>query len=145
MSKINEDLKPFVAGQWAYSIRNGWEKIIGTDGDKDYPVFADSDRYTVDGRGYPNDVNPSLFHTDIFNGTQPPEPEIDWDKVPRDTEVEVRGSDAQGWEVRFFSHKHKNGRFYCFSNGRKSEESFDINGWRQCRLIHQSDIEKYSK
>lgn len=142
--EFQEEPKPFVEGQWVYSVQEGWEKITGIGESGDYPVYTIRNYYTLDGQYCMDDKHPSLFHTDIFNGTQPPEPEIDWDKVPRDTEVEVSMLGAT-WGTRHFSHKNENGLFFCFANGRKANKATNISSWVLCRLIHQSDIEKYSK
>ena len=139
-----EESKPFVAGQWAYSIESGWGKISFSILSTNYPIICSEESYTESGLFNSSNKHPSLFHTDIFNGTQPPEPEIDWDKVPRDTSVEVRDSPIGAWYGGYFSHKSDD-TYYCFEYHQKSKDAKSIDGWGQCRLINKSDIEKYSK
>lgn len=66
--------------------------------------------------------------------------EIDWSKIPVDTEVLVRNSQDQEWECRYFA-KYENGKIYTFVYGATSWSSWGIGEpssvipWDEAKLV----------
>ena len=87
------------------------------------------------------------------------EPEIDWDndidwrRVPADTNVLVKDKDCENWVPRRFAVylprvEYKYQAFCVFSGLRGiavRENAESLNGWRYCKLANAEDIEKYRK
>ena len=89
----------------------------------------------------------------VYWGEPEPEPEkeidwendIDWAKVPMDTEVLVSDCDT-AWKKRYFLRYLPDAKRYkAFGSGNKSSKAYDICDWAHCQLANDDDIEKYRK
>lgn len=89
-------------GMWVFSIKEGWVQVKNISGQNEHEIKAGQFTYCGNGRRHEPDKYPMLFLFDIFEGTSPPEPEIDWKKVPMDTDVEVRNDPKDEWRLRKF-------------------------------------------
>jgi hypothetical protein len=86
-------------GMWVFSSLSGWVQVSQIDnGSHDglYPIKAGRDIYTINGWFRADCKYPSLFLIDIFEGTSPPVPEVDWGKVPPGTPVIGDNGDGKG-------------------------------------------------
>lgn len=61
------------------------------------------------------------------------EPNIDWSKVPVDTKVLVRDSNAFSWERRYFA-KYEDGKVYTWACGATSWSATCANHWKYAVL-----------
>jgi hypothetical protein len=107
------------AGMWVWSIDRGWAEVGAVDRTDDrYPIKMKGNCYTAKGMRATQDANPSLFLVDIFEGTSPPAPEVDWEKVPYGTKVEVCNTSFEDklngiWRFgEFLEYKPSNTRKY---------------------------------
>ena len=57
---------------------------------------------------------------------------VDWSEITVDTRVLV-SNDNKRWEKAYFK-EHKDGVFYCFSDGRTSWTSIFNKGYKYCKL-----------
>lgn len=81
-----------------------------------------------------------------------PEPEkeidwdndIDWEKVPMDTEVLVRDDLEEDWEEAFFCCSVPE-KYMIFDEGYTSGEAVTATFYNYCKLANPEDIEKYKK
>lgn len=61
---------------------------------------------------------------------------VDWSKIPVDTKVLVRFTNVEKWCRRYFA-KYKDGRVYCWNDGRTSFSKMsenDIASWNYIKL-----------
>lgn len=123
-------------GDWVFSLFGGWDRITRiADGDNLYPIATTRNAYDGYGKQNTGDKYPRIFLIDPFNGTKPPEPEIDWEKVPKGTGVEVF---SEGWVkyprdfVAYCDGLDK--PFVVYVNGPSGETS-GIEQWSCIRLI----------
>lgn len=69
----------------------------------------------------------------------PPEPEVDWSKVPVDTLVRVRDYENVDWYLRYFKGIDKSNpeeKYEAWSNGTTSKTSNDkYMHWKYCELV----------
>lgn len=81
------------------------------------------------------------------------EPEIDWDnnidwkRVPVDTEVLIRSSEGNEWRKgKFAIYMPNNPPYYgIFGNNEERENARYLNFYYKCKLANEDDIEKYRK
>lgn len=70
------------------------------------------------------------------------EPQIDWSKVPVDTPIQVRNSEKNSWNNRYFA-KYENNRVYAWIFGANSWSSFNnysnTNAWIYAKLAEDGD------
>lgn len=70
------------------------------------------------------------------------EPQIDWSKVPVDTPIQVRNSEKNSWNNRYFA-KYENNRVYAWIFGANSWSSFNsysnTNAWNYAKLAEDGD------
>lgn len=125
-------MKEFKANTWAFDVIAGWV-FLGTYIDIQYPLAAGTSTYTKDGKIQKSHTYPRLLDYDPFNGTKPPEPKIDWRKVPRDTPVLVSDDGVEFYE-KYFSYTNELGQYVCFDSGKKSFESIRTNAWQHIKL-----------
>ena len=78
--------------------------------------------------------------------TEPPKPEVDWDKVPVDTLVMVRNSVMEDWKLRYFREFRKDyhyNRYITWSDGKTSKTAEGAClGWQYCELAEDEDGSK---
>ncbi len=68
-----KEFKDVKQGDWIFTIQNGWERVTEVIKVSDnYPINTTEDNYTLDGKRYDEEVNPSAWTYDPFNDTQPP-------------------------------------------------------------------------
>lgn len=68
---------------------------------------------------------------------KPKEPEIDWSKVPKDTPVLVRDTEATPWKPAYFKGCKANGRYLCYPRGKSSRTAgtdTSATPWAKCKL-----------
>lgn len=74
---------------------------------------------------------------------EPPQPEVDWSKVPVDTLVRVRNYENREWCLRYFKgfdNSNTEGKYEMWSNGMTSKTaSGSSNIWRYCELVEVED------
>lgn len=118
-------------------------------------VLTDSKHLSIK-RAYPSSYEAEVAYQVVYWGEpdkpeQEPEKEIDWEndidweKVPMDTEVLVsdRGTD---WKKRYFlCYLPDTKRYRTFGYGEASSKAYSIGGWSDCQLVNDEDIEKYRK
>ena len=68
------------------------------------------------------------------------EPEIDWTKVPVDTEILVRDLGSVGWLRKHF-HSYSEGKINAFSGGRTSWSANSLNDYTTWRFAEIPDPE----
>lgn len=129
-------------GMWVFDTHNGWTKITELLELREMVIVTDCGRRTyADGRNLKSDKYPSLFLVDIFEGTSPPAQEIDWSKVPMDTEVEVRNSTDEIWLPRHFCCYlpvgNGYGQYVAFVDNFCRIQAFAVDRYRFCRLVDQ--------
>lgn len=77
------------------------------------------------------------------------EHEIDWNKVPVDTPVYVRGDSSNDWDKRHFCKFDSDDKlYYCYFNGKTSwtnKGSLNLCGWKQCKLAEGVDCSEWYK
>lgn len=77
---------------------------------------------------------------------EPPKPEVDWDNVPVDTLVRVRGYEYCEWNLRYFKGIDKSNpkeKYEAWSNGATSKTADDSsNHWKFCELVEDEDNDK---
>jgi len=92
-------------GMWVFDCSLGWhrvESVTGSHGTSDceFPLHTHDGKqtrvFTADGKRTKHNKYPSLFLIDIFEGTNHPEPEVDWSKVPPGTPVSGENRDGKG-------------------------------------------------
>lgn len=75
--------------------------------------------------------------------TEPPEPEVDWSKVPVDTLVRVREHENCKWCLRYFKGVDKSTpekKYEAWSNGATSKTANDNSiHWKYCELVEDED------
>lgn len=74
-----------------------------------------------------------------------PKPEVDWDKVPVDTLVQVRNYEDQEWYLRYFKGIDDSSmyRFVTWQSGATSITACDdTENWRFCELVEDEDDEE---
>lgn len=75
---------------------------------------------------------------------EPPEPEVDWSKVPVDTLVRVRDHESKDWHLRYFKgiDDSSSYRFMVWSAGATSvtAEGSCMN-WKYCELVEEKEDE----
>lgn len=76
--------------------------------------------------------------------TEPPKPEVDWEKVPVDTLVRVRDNKNDKWALRYFCEWKENGVYMTFPNGRTSKTAkyYTKEIWKYCELVEEDDESK---
>jgi hypothetical protein len=74
--------------------------------------------FFLDGRIYPDDVEPVLFYRDNQSMylTEKPILKVPWNKVPKDTKVYVKPGNSRFSLKRYFNN-YSNGIVYCISDG----------------------------
>ncbi len=118
---------------WCVSL--GWGVIISTH-QKDYPIVVGFDAgkresYTVEGRRYLNDLNPTLFWSEV-NIKAPTKP---LPKLNKNDCVEVWNANTVVPTItykRHFSH-FEDGNIFCFGDGGTSWTRTQIVGWNRWR------------
>ena len=73
--------------------------------------------------------------------TEPPKPEVDWNKVPVDTLVKVRDSQSEDWKLGFFKgfYPQNEFKFETWTNGETSKTGYDYEVWMYCELVEDED------
>ena len=76
---------------------------------------------------------------------EPPQPEVDWSKVPVDTLVRVRNFKEHEWELMHFKTFDENleYRYETWSCGRTSKTAcgpIKSSHWRYCELVEVKDV-----
>lgn len=66
------------------------------------------------------------------------EPEIDWNKVKKDTLIEVRDFKTDDWSKRYFSH-YLNGQVFAYIDGRTSKTETFVSPWEYARLVEDDN------
>ena len=118
---------------WCVSL--GWGVIISSH-QKDYPIVVEfgnrkRESYTVEGRRYSNDLNPSLFWSEV-KIVVPTKP---LPKLNKDDCVEVWNANTINPTItykRHFSH-FEDGSIFCFRDGGTSWTSIQTTGWNRWR------------
>ena len=120
---------------WCVSL--GWGTITGTlhHGDN-YPIVVEfgnrkRESYTVEGRRYSNDLNPSLFWNEVRIAV----PTKPLPKLNKDDCVEVWNANTINPTItykRHFSH-FEDGSIFCFRDGGTSWTSIQTTGWNRWR------------
>lgn len=107
-------------------------------------------------RAYPSAYTAEVSWQVVYWGEPEPEQEdepeiidwdndIDWTKVPMDTEVLVSNCDTS-WKKRYFlCYLPDTKRYRTFGYGEASSKAYSISGWARCQLANDEDIEKYKK
>ena len=71
------------------------------------------------------------------------EPEVDWDNVPVDTLVRVRGLKSEEWTLRYFKgidEEAQESRFMAWGNGTTSKTAYgNYTHWKYCELVEDKD------
>lgn len=75
--------------------------------------------------------------------TEPPKPEVDWNKVPVDTLVRVRDSEQDSWKIQYFESYEKQNPNYKYSIWDEGKTSKTADGatnlWKYCELVEEED------
>ena len=75
--------------------------------------------------------------------TEPPNPEVDWSKIPVDTLVRVRDREGQEWLLRYFKGINEDNfrrRYEAWANGATSKTAEDwTEYWKYCELVEDED------
>lgn len=67
-----------------------------------------------------------------------PKLKINWSKVEKDTLIQVSHDGLAPWVNRYFA-EYKNGRVYCYNDGRTSKTYTSTNRWDYARLVDDDD------
>jgi hypothetical protein len=143
MKQYDSDLSKVKAGDWVWTIRDGWVEVIEVLDciEHGYPVLTDSHdfggyrTYTAQGRFNSYDKHPSAFVTppECFNPRPKP---CQFKKGDR---VLVRGSKGYGWRRRYFSHMNGD-HFMCFTGGADEwSTAGDVIQWKYCKPWSEDD------
>ena len=85
-------MKEFKEGQWAWSIKGGWERITKVESGKPgYSVSVAEEYYTAEGRLKAADCAPSLFHMNPFDLSDKPPCEF------KEGEIVMMSDDMRHW------------------------------------------------
>lgn len=75
--------------------------------------------------------------------TEPPKPEVDWDKVPVDTLVRVRDLESEEWTLKYFKGIDEEApecRFVAWDDGATSVTAYgNYTHWTFCELVEDED------
>ena len=75
--------------------------------------------------------------------TEPPKPEVDWNKVPVDTLVRVRNRESEDWRLMYFKELRTDyvfKRHITWKDGKTSKTAEgDCVGWQYCELVEDED------
>ena len=76
---------------------------------------------------------------------EPPNPEVDWSKVPVDTMVQVRDDESDKWTLRYFRWFVRGHRtpFVTWADGATSKTAENCTEyWKYCELVEDKDYEE---
>lgn len=78
--------------------------------------------------------------------TEPPKPEVDWNKVPVDTLVRVRNKVSEDWRLMYFKELRTDYVFkmhITWKDGKTSKTAEgDCVGWQYCELVEDEEDEE---
>ena len=63
---MKNDLSKLKAGDWVWTIQNGWERITDIEAPNgliSFPIETETNKYTEDGKLFQSDARPSMFLT----------------------------------------------------------------------------------
>ena len=58
---MNHDFTNTKIGDWAWSARNGWSRILSIKKNNSYPIFCKNETFDINGFNTKQDKHPSLF------------------------------------------------------------------------------------
>ena len=117
-------------GDRVWCLLHGWQPIIDTQHNVNYPILTRKGSYTIDGRNYSN--NGRILFWDEVIITPPPKP---LPKLEVDTKVLVWDFEEDKYKIRgHFSHFNKYGSIFIFANGTTSWSSSSTVGYRNWKL-----------
>lgn len=74
---------------------------------------------------------------------EPSKPEVDWNRIPIDTLVQVRDRDDEEWELKYFKgidNEDPANRFMAWIDGATSKTAYgDYEKWTYCELVEVED------
>jgi hypothetical protein len=132
---MNSDFSKSKAGDRAWTICDGWqriEKIEADPGDSKYRVHISGSVYAMNGKYCQADKAPSAFLVPPaeFNASLPPYDFKEGDKVL------VWNNAGREEERAYFSHldeEDENYKYNCFCTGDKWTSHGDTRGWKYCK------------
>lgn len=102
-------------GDRVWCLLHGWQPIIDTQHNVNYPILTRKGSYTIDGRNYSN--NGRILFWDEVIITPPPKP---LPKLEVDTKVLVWDNEDKLVRKRYFSHFDDNNNIHVFAQGATS-------------------------
>ena len=121
-------------GDKVWCILYGWQTIIDTQHNVNYPILTRKGSYTIDGRYYSNNGR-TLFWDEVI--ITPPEKPLP--KLQVDTKVLVWDDPNEEPTRGYFSHFEKNGNIVIFSGGGTSWSKFNADVptvlWQHWELV----------
>jgi len=127
---MNNDFSRSKTGDWAWTIKDGWCKVMRIKEPGTFPLRIGNSDYTIDGKYTSFAKSPSAFLVPPaeFNAGPPPCDLKEGDKV-----IVWNNDEGIKWRA-YFSHieKSDNQKYYCFSLGDKWTSYGDTRGWKHC-------------
>ncbi len=131
-------LRDVEIGEWVYTIKLGWAKVIAIDTSTNYPVrvsIKDGDEwcYKFNGKINTTDVNPSAWTYNPFNKCDEPPCEFEEGEV-----IAVRSSVVDVWVYKRF-YKKGLSRFLTV-NDFSSNENVIHDSWYYARKLNDKEL-----
>lgn len=128
---MNSDLSNVKAGDWVWTIRNGWTKVNAICKAYTYPIMINNCAYNIEGKDFTENKFPSAFLVppEGFGAGDPPREFKHMDKV-------LVGSTPEEEYRRYFHHYDSQSKqYYCYSDGMDEWTSYgrDLTHWARCR------------
>ena len=136
---MNKQFKDVKKGDWAFTIAQGWVQVIDITSyhkNTTYPITCGNETFTQEGKHLVENMHPSAWTYDPFNNTKPPEPTIDWSKVPPNTNVLVRDNERNIWMERNFAVYANSSTFpfYVANMGEDMSTTENVYPFKYCKL-----------
>lgn len=117
---MKSDLSKVKVGDKIWTIQYGWQEVICTGNDGNYPIrVLNNNGYTIDGKCYVTDKYPSAFLEYPFKEQL----------IEKDTIVWFRDDEEGTWLMGYYSH-FKDEKHFCFAGSRKSTETNISCSWK---------------
>jgi len=143
----DNDLSKVKVGDWIYTLKGGWEKVVCVCSEGTYPVRTSS-TYTTDGKRFGDDIHPSAWVIPPSYLNAPPKPQSA-PEFKKGDKVLVRDSVHDGWTKKYFSHyvPSSSTPYHCFKMGKDEWASEgETTGWKYCKKWEEvSEFKKGDK
>lgn len=149
MKKVFKDAK---VGDKVWSSLYGIGTLISIDTDKqqNYPLNVsfstkNRDNYTLEGHRIVGSEYPELYWkepAEKYKVTEKPSPEVDWTKVPIDTDVIVSAKLNKNNKRKLALYLPAMNNFLCFPEGKNKHTAATTFIWSKCKLAPHVKVKK---